>query len=60
MHIKNVKEITPYPLRDRLINQYLFSPIEANEIWDFLQCMLKYNPSERKTASEMLTHKWIN
>lgn len=59
-HIKNVQEFQPTPLKDRLIKQFLFDQKNADEICDFLMCGLKYNPSERMTAKQMLQHQWLN
>lgn len=58
-HIKNVEQFQSYPLKDVLVDQYLFSEEEADEISDFLLCGFKYNPSERLTADEMLKHPWL-
>jgi len=58
-HIKNIEKFSPLPLKDRLISQYLFSEQEANEINDFLMCVLKYNPIERATAKQLLEHPWL-
>lgn len=59
-HIKNVESFNVVPLKERLIKQFLFNEQEANEINDFLMCGLKYIPSERKSANEMLKHPWLN
>lgn len=58
-HIKNVMPFNPKPLKQRLVEQFLFSKDEAKEICDFLLCGLKYEPSERLTAKEMLEHPWL-
>ncbi|MEM3062276.1 MAG: hypothetical protein QW303_01830 [Nitrososphaerota archaeon] len=59
-HLRNVKEFSRVAIKDRLIKQFLFSEKDADEISDFLMCMLKYEPSERLTAKELLNHKWLN
>lgn len=59
-HIKNVDEFVFVPLEERLVKQFLFTEEEAKQIFDFLSCGLQIKPEERWTASEMLTHKWLN
>ena len=59
-HIKNITEFKKSPLKERLVKNFLFNEKEANEIYDFLMCGLKYNPAERYTAKEMLAHPWLN
>lgn len=59
-HIKNVNTFKMIPLEKRLIDQFLFDKNDAKEIIDFLMCGLSFKPEERWTASEMLTHKWLN
>ena len=58
-HIKNVEEFNPSPLKIRLIKQFLFSEKDANEIYNFLMCGLKYEPTERPSAKNMLKHSWL-
>lgn len=59
-HIKNLEPFVEVPLRDRLVNQFLFTDQEANDINDFLTCGLCYNPEDRFNASELLKHVWLN
>ncbi|XWV25671.1 hypothetical protein QJ856_gp0082 [Tupanvirus deep ocean] len=59
-HIKNVQEFQQTPLKERLVKQFLFTEEDAEQIYDFLMCGLRYDPSERMTAKEMLEHPWIN
>lgn len=59
-HIKNVKEFTRFPMKDRLIKQFTFSEGEAQEISDFLLSGLKINPLERSSATDLLNHPWLN
>lgn len=58
-HIKNVDTFEPYPLVDRLRDQFLFSNKEAEELWGFIKCCLTYSPKERHTANQLLTHPWL-
>ena len=59
-HIKNIEPFEIVPLRHRLVDQFLFTETEADEIYDFLMCGLNYDPNERLNAMEMLQHPWLN
>ncbi len=59
-HVKNVSPFEPYFLKDRLVEQFLFSENEAKEISDFLMCAFAYDPNQRATAEELLKHPWLN
>lgn len=58
-HIKNVDKIRQVGLRERLEMQFLFSESDATEISDFLLCGLRYDPTERWSAKELLNHPWL-
>ena len=58
-HIKNVAEFQLCSLRRRLVEQFLFSEQDAEEIYGFLMCGLKYDPAERLSAKELLNHPWL-
>lgn len=58
-HIKNIEEFQLYPLRDRLVSQFLLSEKDADEFWNFLKCGFVYNPRKRHTAKELLAHSWL-
>ena len=58
-HIKNIEPFVKKPLKEKLIKQFLFSEQEATEISDFLMCGLKYIPSQRMSAKNMLNHPWL-
>ena len=57
--IKNIVNIQSYPLKDRLIEQFLFSEKDASEISEFLLLGLAYKPLKRYTARQLLSHKWL-
>ncbi|AYV85597.1 MAG: hypothetical protein Satyrvirus25_2 [Satyrvirus sp.] len=59
-HIKNVEKFKPFPLKEKLIKQFMFSERDAYEINDFLMCGFSYLPSQRMTAKQLLCHKWLN
>jgi len=52
--------LSSWALVDVLKEKYLFSDPVAQEITDFLLPMLKYSPSERATAKEMLDSPWLD
>jgi serine/threonine protein kinase len=58
-HIRGVDKINRIFLKDRLINQYLFSNNEAAEIADFLENIFVYEPEKRPTVQELMKHKWL-
>jgi len=58
-HVKNIEPFVQTPLKQRLVQQFLFDEKDASEIYDFIVCGLKYEPAERSTASEMLNHPWL-
>ena len=58
-HIKNVEKFPQHNLKDRLTGQFLFSENDAAEISDFLVCGLKYIPTDRWSARDMLNHPWL-
>jgi len=47
-------------LAEILIYRYFFKPKEARLFADFLMKILKWYPSERPTAQEMLKHPWFD
>ena len=59
-HIKNAKEFNSMSIKERLVKQFLFSETDAEQISNFLLCTLKYNPSDRMTAKDLINHQWLN
>jgi len=55
-----IRKLTPWALRDVLMDKYKFSERDAHAFNDFLLGLLRYDPNERLTAAEALQHKWIN
>jgi serine/threonine-protein kinase SRPK3 len=54
-----IKPNKPRSIKERLIKKYKFFEKEAGEIEEFLLGMLQYEPNKRKTAKELLNHKWL-
>ena len=58
-HIKNLEPFSSCPLKNRLVNQFLFTDTDAEDIYDFIIQGLHYDPTERPNAIEMLAHPWL-
>jgi serine/threonine protein kinase len=56
---RRIKGLSHFPLRKLLIEKYRLKQQEAEMFADFLMQMLKWYPSERATAQEMLEHPWL-
>jgi serine/threonine protein kinase len=57
--IKNITNFKPYPLKERLIKQFLFSEEESEGLNKFLLACLTYQPHKRPRANELLEHEWL-
>ena len=58
--IKGVEPFARMTIEDRLIKQFLFTKADAKSCSEFMLEMLKYNPSTRATAKNLLNHKWLS
>lgn len=58
--IKNLDNIVPFSLQERLETQFLFSKSDSKEISEFLIFALEYDPMKRPTARELLHHSWLS
>lgn len=58
-HIKNTKEFQQYPLKDRLIKQFMFNENDAEACSEFILACLVYNPKKRPSAAQLLDHPWL-
>lgn len=58
-HLRHIKHFKFWSLDRVLIEKYNLHPVEAISVADFLLPMLRFNPSERATAKEMLNHPWV-
>ncbi|GMH40206.1 hypothetical protein BSKO_08110 [Bryopsis sp. KO-2023] len=56
LHIKDLKY---WPLEEVLVEKYRLDRSEAKSLADFLLPMLRYDPTTRATAQEMLKSSWI-
>jgi serine/threonine protein kinase len=57
--LKQIAELKNWPLLNVLQEKYHFEPQVAIEFTEFLMPMLRYTPSQRATAAEMLRHPWL-
>lgn len=57
--LKNIKKLKFWKLYDVLIEKYRLRDLEAKGLADFLLKMLKWDPKDRASASEMLNHYWL-
>ncbi len=48
-----------WPLYDVLIEKYRFRELEARLFSDFLLTILKWEPKDRPSAQDMLSHPWL-
>jgi serine/threonine protein kinase len=51
--------LKPWALKNVLLEKYRFKPLEVDLFSDFLLKMLKWEPKERASAREMLSHPWL-
>ena len=58
-YFRRIHDLRPVNLEDLLIYRYQFKPNEAKMFSDFLMTILKWYPSDRPTAREMLEHPWL-
>ena len=57
--LRHIKQLRLWPLRDILHQKYRLPKSEAECFADFLLPMLKADPSERASASQLLEHPWL-
>ena len=59
-YFRRIHDLKLIKLEEILIYRYFFKPKEAHMFADFLMKILKWYPSERPTAQEMLDHPWLS
>uniref|UniRef100_A0A3B0NJF5 non-specific serine/threonine protein kinase n=1 Tax=Theileria annulata TaxID=5874 RepID=A0A3B0NJF5_THEAN len=59
LSFNQINKIKRWPLESVLVKKYNMDKKEASELANFLSCMLRINPSERHTAQQLLSHKWL-
>ncbi|KFD70678.1 hypothetical protein M514_17150 [Trichuris suis] len=57
--LRKIGPMTPWGLKDVLVEKYHWSVSEANGFADFLLPMLHYDPAKRATAAQCLEHPWL-
>ncbi|CDW53654.1 Serine:threonine protein kinase spk 1 [Trichuris trichiura] len=57
--LRKIGPMTPWSLKDVLVEKYHWSVSEANGFADFLLPMLHYDPAKRATAAQCLEHPWL-
>ncbi|GFE53355.1 CMGC SRPK kinase [Babesia ovis] len=57
---REINGVKPWPLESVLVKKYKMSQVEAHVLSEFLLCMLKVNPKDRKPAEVMLGHEWLH
>lgn len=59
-HLKNIHDVPHIPLGLVIKYDCPKMPLEEIRLFKhFIRCMLKFRPSDRKTALEMLDHRWL-
>lgn len=57
--LERIKSLKPWPLQKVLTDKYKMKPIEAELFSKFLMRMLKWVPSDRVSARELLDDAWL-
>ncbi len=59
-HLRRIKGLQFFPLKNVLIKKYHFKEFEAEALSNFMLPMLEYYPEKRASAKKMLSHPWLN
>ena len=59
-NLKHITSLTYWGISDVLVDKYGFPREEADECANFILPMLRFDPSERATAADMLKHEWLS
>ena len=57
--LRRIPALKFWKLEDVLVDKYCVKREEAREMSDFLLPMLRYDPGQRASAAEMLSHPWL-
>ena len=57
--LKRIKKLKPWPLMNVLMDKYRMTYVDSYFLSRFLLRMLKWKPSDRATAQELLDDPWI-
>ncbi|RHZ22596.1 hypothetical protein DYB37_003585 [Aphanomyces astaci] len=58
--LKKIHNLKYWALKDVLAEKYELGTVDADAFAAFLETMLRFQPSKRITASEVLNHPWLN
>ncbi|CAN8279080.1 unnamed protein product [Cochlearia groenlandica] len=58
--LRHIRRLRFWPMTKVLTEKYEFSEQDANDFSDFLVSILDFVPEKRPTASQCLSHPWIN
>ncbi|KAL1201307.1 Serine/threonine-protein kinase AFC2 [Cardamine amara subsp. amara] len=58
--LRHIRRLRFWPINKVLTEKYEFSEQDANDLSDFLVSILDFVPEKRPTASQCLSHPWIN
>ena len=58
-HLRRIKGLQYFPLKNVLIKKYHFKEFEAEALSNFMLPMLEYYPEKRASAKKMLSHPWL-
>ena len=56
---KKISGLQYFPLKSLLIEKYKLKVVEADALAEFLMLILKWQPKERASAEELLSHRWL-
>ena len=59
MKLRNINKLHAWPIYNVLVEKYRLKDSEARPMADFLGKMLKWNPKDRASARELLSHRWL-
>lgn len=57
--LRHIKSLRHWGMEDVLQQKYHIHPIEARNLASFLLPMLAFEPAERATAQQLLSHPWL-
>eukprot|EP01006_Ploeotia_vitrea_P036520 TRINITY_DN66028_c6_g1_i1.p1 TRINITY_DN66028_c6_g1~~TRINITY_DN66028_c6_g1_i1.p1 ORF type:complete len:745 (+),score=378.50 TRINITY_DN66028_c6_g1_i1:260-2236(+) len=58
-NLRHIHDLDDWPLENVLYEKYKLPRDEADQLASFLKPMLNFNPAQRATAADALTHPWL-